>query len=65
MSKVINILSINVHENGGIEIDLALKEAKTNPLILIGVLEQIKYDLLKSVDTEITIPENKPSKFDA
>ena len=65
MSKIINILSINIHENGGIEIDLSLDEAKTNPLVLVGVLEQVKYDLLKSVDKEISALQNKPSKFDA
>jgi hypothetical protein len=65
MSKVINILTISVHENGGIGIELALDEAKTNPLVLVGILEQIKYDLLKDVDKEISTLKNKPSKFDA
>ena len=65
MSKIINILTISVHENGGIGIDLALDEAKTNPLILVGILEQIKYDLLKDIDREISALKNKPSKFDA
>jgi len=65
MSEVINILTISVHENGGIGIELALDEAKTNPLVLVGILEQIKYDLLKNVDKEISLLKNKPSKFDA
>lgn len=65
MSKIINILTISVHENGGIGIDLALDEAKTNPLVLVGILEQIKYDLLKDIDKEISALKNKPSKFDA
>ena len=65
MSKIINILTISVHENGGIGIELALDEAKTNPLVLVGILEQIKYDLLKDVDKEIKTLKNKPSKFDA
>jgi len=65
MSEIINILTISVHENGGIGIDLALDEAKTNPLVLVGILEQIKYDLLKDVDKEIRTLKNKPSKFDA
>ena len=65
MSEVINILTISVHENGGIGIDLALNEAKTNPLVLVGILEQIKYDLLRDVDKEISTLKNKPSKFDA
>jgi hypothetical protein len=65
MSEVINILTISVHENGGIGIELALDEAKTNPLVLVGILEQIKYDLLKDVDKEIRTLKNKPSKFDA
>ena len=65
MSKIINILTISVHENGGIGIELALDEAKTNPLVLVGILEQIKYDLLKDVDKEIRTLKNKPSKFDA
>ena len=65
MSKIINILTISVHENGGIGIDLALDEAKTNPLVLVGILEQIKYDLLKDIDREISALKNKPSKFDA
>jgi len=65
MSEVINILTISVHENGGIGIDLALNEAKTNPLVLVGILEQIKYDLLRDVDKEISTLKNKTSKFDA
>ena len=65
MSKIINILTISVHENGGIGIDLALNEAKTNPLILVGILEQIKYDLLKDVDKEIIALKSKPNNYDA
>ena len=65
MSEILNILTISVHENGGIGIELALDEAKTNPLVLVGILEQIKYDLLKDVDKEISTLKNKPSKFDA
>ena len=63
MSEIINILTISVHENGGIGIELALDEAKTNPLVLVGILEQIKYDLLKEAGLQPKIKSNPDTEY--
>jgi hypothetical protein len=40
------ILAIHVHQDNGIEIEIALEKAGMNPITFIGILEQVKHNLL-------------------
>jgi hypothetical protein len=63
MSEKTTILAIHVHENQGVEIEVALEKGNMNAITMIGLLEQIKFDMLK--DQMINSIEKKESQYDA
>jgi hypothetical protein len=52
MSEKITILAIHVHDNQGIEIEINTNKAEMPAVTLIGLLEQIKFDLLNNQKKE-------------
>jgi hypothetical protein len=55
------ILAIHVHEDNGIEIEIALEKAGMNPITFIGILEQIKHNLLSGANqTESGVDTTTP-----
>jgi len=54
MSEKITILAVHVHENDGIEIEINSQKANMPAITLIGLLEQIKFDLLTNHRNEAT-----------
>jgi hypothetical protein len=63
MSEKTTLLAIHLHEDQGVEIEIALEKGNMNAITLIGLLEQIKFDILK--DQLAQSIKNKESKFDA
>lgn len=63
MSEKTTILAIHVHEDQGVEIEIALEKGNMNVITLVGLLEQIKFDLLK--DQMIKNIEKKEAKYNA
>jgi hypothetical protein len=52
MSEKITILAIHVHDNQGVEIEINTNKAEMPAVTLIGLLEQIKFDLLNNQKKE-------------
>ncbi len=63
MSDKTTILAIHVHKDQGVEIEIALEKGEMNAITLIGLLEQIKFDMLK--DQLIKNIEKKEAQYDA
>jgi hypothetical protein len=61
----ITILAIHVHENDGIEIEISSQKANMPAITLIGLLEQIKFDLLTNHRNEVDGPNKDLSQYDA
>ena len=61
------VLQVVLHEGQGLEIRLGGSD-KINPLMLVGILEQVKLNVLTSDSNVEEIKENpfnKQSKYDA
>jgi hypothetical protein len=59
MSEKTTIFAIHVYEDDGIEIEFALEKGNVNTISLLGIFEQVKFDMLKGQmikDTEPTKP---------
>jgi hypothetical protein len=52
MSEKITILAIHLHDNQGVEIEINTNKAEMPAVTLIGLLEQIKFDLLNNQKKE-------------
>jgi len=63
MSDKTTILAIHIHKDQGVEIEIALEKGEMNAITLIGLLEQIKFDMLK--DQLIKNIEKKEAQYDA
>ena len=63
MSDKTTILAIHIHKDQGVEIEIALEKGEINAITLIGLLEQIKFDMLK--DQLIKNIEKKEAQYDA
>jgi hypothetical protein len=60
------VLQVILHEESGIEIHLGNSQ-KVNPLMLIGILEQVKLNLLSNAQMEeiSETPVTNQGKYDA
>jgi hypothetical protein len=60
------VLQVILHEESGIEIHLGNSQ-KINPLMLIGILEQVKLNLLSNAQMEeiSETPVSNQGKYDA
>jgi hypothetical protein len=60
------VLQVILHEESGIEIHLGNSQ-KINPLMLIGILEQVKLNLLSNAQMEEVseTPVSNQGKYDA
>jgi hypothetical protein len=65
MSEKITILAVHVHENAGIEIEINSQKAEMPAITLIGILEQIKFDLLNNHKNEVNKTPKDLSQYDA
>lgn len=63
MSEKTTIFAIHVYEDDGVEIEIALEKSNVNPVTLIGLLEQVKFDMLKGQMIKDTEPTK--TKYDA
>jgi hypothetical protein len=63
MSEKTTIFAVHVHEDKGIEIEVALEKGNMNVITMIGLLEQVKFDMLK--DQGINTVEKKEAQYDA
>jgi hypothetical protein len=63
MSEKTTIFAIHIYEDDGVEIEIALEKGNINPVTLIGLLEQVKFDMLKGQMVN-TIEQSK-TKYDA
>lgn len=64
MSERKTVLAVHIHEDQSIEIEVALEQANVNHIALIGILEQIKYDMIKTSTLPIEKKTSNP-KYDA
>ena len=58
MSEKTTVFSIHVHESGQVEIELQMEKAQMDPLTFLGILEQVKFNLLTNAN-------NPSKKYDA
>jgi hypothetical protein len=63
MSEKKTIFAIHIHEDEGVEIEIALEKSNMNVITLIGLFEQVKFDMLKGQMAN-TIEQSK-TKYDA
>lgn len=63
MSEKTTVLAIHVYEDQGIEIEMGLDKISMPATILIGILEQIKFDLLR--DQSIIPVKKDATQYDA
>ena len=64
MKEPIVVLQVTLHENDGIEIRIGGGD-KVNPLMLVGILEQVKVGILEDLHNVRTdVPESN-QKYDA
>jgi hypothetical protein len=63
MSEKTTIFAVHVHKDNGLEIEIALEKGNINVITMIGLLEQIKFDMLKSQN--LNNNEKKESNYDA
>ena len=65
MSEKITILAIHVHDNQGVEIEINTNKAEMPAVTLIGLLEQIKFDLLNNQKKENSGTPRDLTEYDA
>ena len=65
MSEKITILAVHVHDNEGIEIEINSQKAEMPAITLIGILEQIKFDLLTNHRNEVSKGVKDLNQYDA
>jgi hypothetical protein len=65
MSEKITILAVHVHDNEGIEIEINSQKAEMPAITLIGILEQIKFDLLTNHRNEVNKATKDLTQYDA
>ena len=64
MGEPIVVLQVSLHENDGIEIRIGGGD-KVNPLMLVGILEQVKVGILEDLhNVRADVPESN-QKYDA
>ncbi len=63
MSEKNTILAIHVHEDQGVEIEISLEKGNMNVITMIGLLEQLKFDMLKQQHDQSK--EMRNSNYDA
>lgn len=64
MKEPIVVLQVTLHENDGIEIRIGGGD-KVNPLMLVGILEQVKVGILEDLhNVRADVPESN-QKYDA
>ena len=64
MKEPIVVLQVTLHDNDGIEIRIGGGD-KVNPLMLVGILEQVKVGILEDLrNVRIDVPESN-QKYDA
>jgi hypothetical protein len=63
MLEKTTILAIHVYEDQGIEIEMGLDKVSMPATILIGILEQIKFDLLR--DQSVIPVKKDTTQYDA
>jgi hypothetical protein len=63
MSEKTTVLAIHVYEDQGIEIEMGLDKVTMPATILIGILEQIKFYLLR--DQSIIPVKKDATQYDA
>ena len=64
MKEPIVVLQVSLHENDGIEIRIGGGD-KVNPLMLVGILEQVKVGILEDLhNVRADVPESN-QKYDA
>ena len=64
MSERKTVLAVHIHEDQSIEIEVALEQANVNHIALIGILEQIKYDMIKNSNLPME-KKTSSTKYDA
>lgn len=63
MSEKTTIFAIHIHEDEGVEIEIALEKSNMNVITLVGLFEQVKFDLFKG--QMINSTEESKTKYDA
>ena len=63
MSEKTTIFAIHIHEDEGVEIEIALEKSNMNVITLVGLFEQVKFDLFKGQMMNNT--EQSKTKYDA
>ncbi len=63
MSEKTTIFAIHIHEDEGVEIEIALEKSNMNVITLVGLFEQVKFDLFKG--QMINNTEQSKTKYDA
>lgn len=63
MSEKTTIFAIHIHEDEGVEIEIALEKSNMNVITLVGLFEQVKFDLFKG--QMINSTEQSKTKYDA
>ena len=62
----VTILEVILHKDGGIEFQVELQETGMNHLTFVGILEQLKMDILADQAKEVQRqPEITNQKYDA
>jgi len=57
------ILQISLHDEDGIEVRMG-ESLDINPLILVGILEQVKINIIQDAQTKQALP-SPANKYDA
>jgi hypothetical protein len=63
MSEKTTVLAVHVHGDQGVEIEVGLEKVNMPIVTMIGILEQIKFDMLKSQNAQRT--EMEKPEYDA
>jgi hypothetical protein len=63
MSEKTTIFAIHIHEDEGVEIEIALEKSNMNVITLVGLFEQVKFDLFKGQMIKST--EQSKTQYDA
>ena len=64
MKEPIVVLQVTLHENDGIEIRIGGGD-KVNPLMLVGILEQVKVGILEDLHNVRADVSESNQKYDA
>ena len=63
MSEKTTIFAIHIYEDDGVEIEIALEKGNMNVITLVGLFEQVKFDLLK--EQMLKSVEQSKTQYDA